>query len=187
MHLLALKSWSGSLQAGLTRCYLAGAGGEHLMLFCRSLDHRMLQPRLGVVVLPTRQHRPQLSRILVGDGREHLAERQPAGQRLDPDLFRARLLPRHRVGPIQVDSCRPWRNSWLSPMAATSASAVSAPTPGIWRVRTQRSSWRTCRSIRVSHSAGRACNCRQCVASPRRFAARLNSGARSLKTTFTSA
>jgi len=53
----------------------------------RPLHHRVLEPGVGIVVFAARQHCPRLTRVLVGDGHQHLAERQARGDVADPDLF----------------------------------------------------------------------------------------------------
>src|SRR5690606_4617030 len=62
------------------------------------------QPGLGVVILAARQHRPQLSCVLVGDGHEDLAEWQSTLERLDPELLGRGPLTRYRVGALQAAS-----------------------------------------------------------------------------------
>ena len=61
----------------------------------------MFEPGFGVVMLAARQHGPQLSRMLVGNGHQHLAKRKPSLEVLDPALFCRGLFPRHRLGTLQ--------------------------------------------------------------------------------------
>jgi len=68
----------------------------------RALHHRVFQPRVGVVGLVVRQHRPQLPRMFVGDRHQHFAEAHPAGQLADPDLFGRGLFHADRLGSLQA-------------------------------------------------------------------------------------
>jgi hypothetical protein len=53
----------------------AGGVDQDLLARRASLHHRMFDPGIGIVGIAARGHRPDLSRVLVGYGREPLAER----------------------------------------------------------------------------------------------------------------
>jgi hypothetical protein len=66
------------------------------------LMHRMVETGAGVVVDLMRQHRPNLPRMLVGDGDDHLAEQHAPVECAYPKLFGRGLFGSHSLGALQA-------------------------------------------------------------------------------------
>jgi len=60
--------------------------------------HEVIPASLGIVVDIVREHRPDVPRVFVGNGDQHLADRQAAGQCADPFSSSGVL----RLSPFEV-------------------------------------------------------------------------------------